>query len=228
MQNVTNPLVTMYQTQLEASRRLADAFFSGTEKIDRVMIGATRRAITEQLNLAEAMTTVRDPRTAGSTLQAGFFAPNPEGAVNYQKEIMRIVAEMQNEFGRSMQDYIEQIRTSTTATTVKPLENVQSQANDMFNPVSSMFSVWESAFKEVAQLARKNMMVAQGAGADVISGTTQQAGHYAEAAADALHDAAKNAVDTAVNVTTSAREPIVGAEGVTDERRGSHPAGKRK
>lgn len=228
MQNVTNPLVTMYQTQLEASRRFADAFFSGTEKIERVMIGATHRAFTEQLNLAEAMTTVRDPRTAGSTLQASFFSRNPEGAVNYQKEIMRIVAEMQNEFGRSMQDYIEQMRSNNVATVAKPLETAQSHANDMFNPVSSMFSVWESAFKEVAQLAKKNMMAAQGAAVDTVAGTTQQVGSYADVATSTLQDAAKNAVDSAVNVTASARESLAGTEGSTDEKRGSQPTGRRK
>ena len=47
-----------------------------------------------------------------------------------------------------------------------PLQNMPEQAADnVFNPVTSMFSVWESAFKEVAALAQKNMMSATKAGA---------------------------------------------------------------
>ena len=45
MQHASNPLVTMYNTQLEASRRFAEAVFSGTEKIDRVMRGATQSQV---------------------------------------------------------------------------------------------------------------------------------------------------------------------------------------
>lgn len=94
MQNAMNPLVTMYQSQLEASRRFVDAVFSGTEKIDRVMIGATQRVFNEQLNLAQAMTSARDPRTVGTTWQSTMLSRSPDDAMNYQKEIVRIVAEM--------------------------------------------------------------------------------------------------------------------------------------
>lgn len=174
MQNVSNPLVTMYQAQLEASRQFADAFFSGTEKIDRVFIGATRRAFDDQMNLAEAMTMARDPRSAGTTLQSSFFSRNPDTAMNYQKEIMRIIAEMQNEIGKSLQGYMEQLRTNAAASATGPQFAARVRADDnLFNPMSSMFSVWETAFKEVATLARKNMSAGRAAVEDS-AGTMQR------------------------------------------------------
>ncbi|HJV80189.1 phasin family protein [Noviherbaspirillum sp.] len=234
MQNFLNPLVTMYQTQLEASRRFADALFSGTEKIDRVVIGASHRAFNEQLNFVQAMTAARDPRSVGTTLQSGFLSRNPDEAMNYQKEIMRIFAEMQNEIGRSMQDYLEQVGSHATSTATAPLETAQDQANDAaFNPMTSMFSVWESAFKEVADLAKKNMMAARSTAENAARRTMQSAGNYANVAnvaAGSAQDAATSAVDSAASISAqAARQTATVAEEGSDEKRGVPPGGgKRK
>lgn len=225
MQNVMTPLVTMYQTQLEASRRFADAVFSGTEKIDRVMIDATHRVFTEQLNLAEAMASARDPKTAGTTLQSSLFSGTRNNAVDYQKEIMRIFAEMQNEIGRSWQDYIQQLRTQASSNATRPLEAVQTRANDaVFDPMTSMFSVWESAFKEVADLARKNMTAARTTMSDAAEKAMQGAATYADVATTATQDAARSAVDISTNATAQAAKATEAESGV-DERKGASPSG---
>jgi len=242
MQNATNPLVTMYHTQLEASRRFAEVVFAGTEKIDRVMIGATQRVFNEQLNFAQALTSARDPRAVGSTLQSSFLARNPDEAVSYQKEIVRIVAEMQNEISRSMQDYIEQMRTSATSSATKPLEAAQAQANDvMFNPMTSMFSVWESAFKEVAEMTKKNMAAARSAVEDAASRTTQQVATYSDTAATMAQQATTQAASAADQAASATAQAVRGAtvtateggggEAASDEKRGGagpSGAGRRK
>lgn len=233
MQNATNPLLTMYYTQLEASRRFAEAVFSGTEKIDRVMRGATQRVFNEQLNLAQAITTARDPRAVGSTLQSSLLARNPDDAVSYQKEIVRIVAEMQNEIGRSMQDYMEQIRTNATTTATRPLQAAQVQANDaVFNPMTSMFSVWESAFKEVAELAKKNMVVARGAVEQAAGRSAQQMTSYVDVAAGGAQEAGTTAVDQAAMAATQASRAAASAAAEAadtatsaDDKRGGQPTG---
>ncbi|RZI39921.1 phasin family protein [Herbaspirillum sp. HC18] len=214
MQNAMNPLVTMYQSQLEASRRFADAVFAGTEKIDRVMIGATQRVFNEQLNLAQAMTAARDPRAVGTTWQSSMLSRSPDDAMNYQKEIVRIVAEMQNEISRSMQDYMEQIRTNAASNATRPLGAAQVQTNDaVFNPMTSMFSVWESAFKEVAELAKKNMVAAKSAAEDATHRAGRSMSAYAEAAAGAAHQA-----------TSAMEEAAAAAESASDDKKG----GKKK
>lgn len=233
MQNASNPLVTMYNTQLEASRRFAEAVFAGSEKIDRVMRGATQRVFNEQLNLVQAMTMARDPRVVGSTLQSSLFARNPDDAVNYQKEIVRIMAEMQNEISRSMQEYMEQIRSDATSGATRPLQAAQSQANDaVFNPMTSMFSVWESAFKEVAELAKKNMVAARGAVEQAAGRSAQQMTGYVDSAAGTLQDAANAALDQATIAASQASRgaATVAAEADTavsaDDRRGGQPSGQ--
>ncbi|HEY0845790.1 MAG TPA: phasin family protein [Noviherbaspirillum sp.] len=219
------PLVTMYQTQLEASRRVADAVFSGTEKIDRVMIDATHRVVTEQLNLAEAMAAARDPRVAGSTLQASFFSGNRNNAVDYQKEIMRIFAEMQNEISRSWQDYVQQLRTQAANNATRPLETAQSRANDtVFDPMTSMFSVWESAFKEVADLARRNMSAARATATDAAGRAAQGTASFADAAASAAQETMRTAADVTANATAQAARSME-TEAPADDKKGPSSSG---
>lgn len=208
MPSVLSPIVDLYQTQLEASRRFADVVFSGTEKIDHVVIEATHRAFTEQLNFAQAVASARDPKGVAS-LQSTFFSRRPESAVNYQKEIMRIFAEIQNEIGRSMQEYAEKFRTNVATNATAPLKVAQEQANDtVFNPMTGMFSVWEQAFKEVASLANRNMAVARSNyenAANVASTATQVTGKAVsdatQLATSAAADVNEAATSTATNVT---------------------------
>jgi phasin family protein len=193
MQTVLNntPLVTMYQTQLEASQRLTDAVFSGAEKIDQVVIEAIHRMFTQQLKFAQAMAAARDPQSAASTLQSSFMARGPDDAVNYQKEVMRIFAEVQNDIGRSLKDYMEHLGDQTASRVTMQREAGQARTNNaVFNPMTSMFSVWESAFKEVAGLAGRNMAAAQSSMENAASRNMEKVGAFTMAAADSISDAA--------------------------------------
>jgi len=211
MQHVFSPLVAMYQTQLEVSKRCADAVFSGTEKLDRAVIEATHRAFNEQLNFAQAITAVRDPQSAGNTMRSRFLSRTPDDALSYQTEIMRIVTEMQTDIGKSLQAYVDQLGVSATSgvSAVRESSPLQLQSTDAaFNPMTSMFSVWESAFKEVASMAKKNMMAAR----------------------STMEDAASTAIQRASNgVSAAARtSAIVGEETSDDEGRGSPSASGSK
>jgi len=220
MQQVFTPLSGLYQCQLEASRRCADAIFSGAERIDQIMIDATHRAVTEQLNLAKVFAGAGgDPRTAGSLLQANFLGRQPGDAVSYQKEIVHAVTEMQSEIGRSLQDCMEQMR-SQTATQASPgavgpaFSGATGTSAGGGNPVTSIFSVWESAFKEVASLARTNMALAASAAESAIG--------QAAKTANAQTNAATEAASTAYQATRSVQENV---ENAYEERSEAAPAG---
>jgi hypothetical protein len=194
MQTVLSPLVNVYQTQLEASRRFADAIFSGTEKIDRIMLDAIHRVFNQQLTFAQAITSARDPQSAATMLQSKLLTRNPDDTMNYQKELMRIFAEMQNDISKSLQDYIEQLGSNAAAGGALPTGGTPRQVNDaVYNPVTSVFSVWESAFKEAAALARKNMAGARTAIDDANRSAAENAASMAGVAGDAMQDAAATA-----------------------------------
>ena len=162
MQNVLSPIADMYQSQLEASRQFADVIFSGVGKIDRVVIEAAHHAVDEQLRMAQSVTTARDPQSAAN-VQSSFFT-KPTGVMPYQQEIMRIFAEMQNEIGRAMKKYLEKIRNSMSHTATAPFKEAQQRTTDtVVNPMTGVFSMWESAFREVTAMADKNIAAGQSA-----------------------------------------------------------------
>jgi hypothetical protein len=72
------------------------------------------------------------------------------------------------------------------------MESSQQQANDaVYSPVTSVFSVWESAFKEAAALAKQNMAGAQAAIDSSASRTVEGASALSDAASSTLEDAAE-------------------------------------
>lgn len=210
MQTAMNPIADMYQTQLEASRRLADVVFAGTERMDRVMIEATHRAVTDQLNFAQAVASVRDPNGVAN-LQTTFMSRRPDTAVNYQREIVQIFADIQNEIGKSMQYYMEQFgATMTTSVPATSLRNGQSEGQDSgrtFNPVTGIFSVWETAFREVASMANRNMATARSSFENAASATadaTQRAGSATVDVVQSAGSAASNSADAASGMANAA------------------------
>jgi hypothetical protein len=159
-----NPLVNIIQHQLDASMRLADAVFLGKGKIDRVILDATHQAVENNLQMARALTEVQDP-SQFKDLQTK-LAFHPEKNMHYQQEILSAVAEIQAEMSKSVQNYMERFgqnaagKLSEGAQTYANKESSH-QENGLFNPMASMFSVWERTFRDVTSLTNKNLATAQ-------------------------------------------------------------------
>jgi hypothetical protein len=219
VENVYNPLALIYQTQLEAGRRLSEAIFSGVEKIDRAVMGATRQALADQYRFVQAIVGAGDPRSAGS-LQNSLFGQTPGNVVNCQKEISGIMVEMQNEIGRSLQECVEQWRQRMSGripgTGDRPI-------GAELNPITGLFSVWESTFKDVAALARKNMMTASQVAQGSAGYASDAASHALETGGRQVANVAKAAADA-----TGAAMASAGSSNSGHEERKSPPGGKRK
>lgn len=199
MQHSPNPMANLYQSQLAASSRFADAVFSGTEKLDHLVLEATHRVVSEQLRLAQVLVAGVNPVDAQTA--ATFIQRNSSEAVNYQAEIMRVVAEMQTEIGQSMQDYIEQIGSRPERepeprprAAREPMPDVGGM---MSNPVTGMLSMWENAFKEATAMAARNMALARSNVEQAAEATgsqartaTRAAQHAAEQTTEAIRKSA--------------------------------------
>lgn len=225
MQPVFNPLVAMYQTQLETSRRLVDAVFSGTEKIDRVMIGAAHRALNEQLNRAEELAAMRVPALPAPAARFGSLSSNSGSMINDQKEIMRIFVDMQTEISRSLQEGMGKVGTLTPAAGPAQVSDTRRQMDDArFNPVAGMLSVWESAFKEVTDLVRKNMTAARAAGENIAS----DMGQSAQATGHAMTTVIEQGAESASRQTEDAGEPRRHSSHPSQSSHSSSGGGKKK
>jgi hypothetical protein len=185
MPDLLTPLSDLCQTQLEASRRMVDAVFSGTGKIDRMFLDAAHRAFDEQLRYAQAVGNARDPQILAN-LQATFWSAKPEQVQHLQQEFMRTLAEMQNELGRATQAFIEQFGVSSmrvvpSALTMTPAAGIAKTQPG--NPFAPMMSAWERALQGAAQLSDRTMA------------SMRQAPRLVEAVADAAAAASSTSVD---------------------------------
>lgn len=159
-----NPMVDLVNYQLETSMQLAEAIFSGTEKIDRAMLDVTHQAVDGQLKLARTVSDIRDPERLAE-LQSS-LAARPERAIQCQQQIMSALVEIQAEFGRSIRNYIEKVnQTSVLQTEESGSQRVAGTGSEHvpgspLNPFAGMLSVWEEAFKEAGRLVSQNLMAA--------------------------------------------------------------------
>lgn len=155
-----HPMVDIVQYQLEASMQLADAVFSGTERIDRAMLDVTHEAVDRQLKFARAATDFRDPSKLAELQVA--MSGRPERAIHCQQEIMSVLAEIQAEFGKSMRDCMEKCTELASARVSESTTEARTAVPEggVGNPFFSMISVWEQAFRQASRLASQNMLAA--------------------------------------------------------------------
>src|SRR6185312_3934955 len=100
----------------------------------------------------------------------------PDNAANYQKEIMRIFAEMQNEFGRSMQEYIKCLGNAAAGSAAASAKVVHERTDGLSsNPAMDMLSAWGSAFTQIASFANRNMATAHSNFQDAVNTVTSAA-----------------------------------------------------
>lgn len=236
MQNMTNPFMGMYQTQIEASRRFLDTIFSTTEKLDQVVRGAAQRAVNEQLNFAEAVTQAKDAASIGTTWQSGMASRNSDQAVNYQRELIRIIVEMQSELGKGAQDYVEQLRNQASSGFKPQVEASAAQAaaaNVMPNPMTSLFSAWQDAFKQAGSLAQRNLSAATSTFTDAVGTAAQQTSRYVDATAGNARNfaaSAENSVDSATesDVVAASSNNASSESGTERKSTVAAPGGKKK
>lgn len=139
MPNVVGQMADIYQTQLAASRRVADVVLTGTGEIDRLMIDAARRAVTTQLQRLQ------------STVASGEM-PSPSDTNVYEgvqtnaaipTEIVRIVSEMQTEIGKTLQACMQQVSSEIAHHVALQSETARSSSSNAFGPVGDIFSTWQ-------------------------------------------------------------------------------------
>jgi len=178
-----NPMVDMVRYQLDTSMQLADAVFSGTEKIDRAVLDAAHQAVDGQLKFARAVANIRDPSKMAE-LQTT-LAHRPERTIHCQQQIMSAFAEMQAEFGKSIQNYMERF-SQTAIARAGEIERTgetttEGAGSALFNPVSSMLSMWENAFREATTMANRNIVAARSSMETAAAAASEAVAHAVEA-----------------------------------------------
>jgi hypothetical protein len=200
-QQQSNPVTDMVQYQIETTMHLADAVFSGTEKIDRAVLDGTHHAIERHLKLARAVTDMRDPEKMAD-LKAVISA-KPDQAISCQQQILNAWIEMQSEIGRSVRESIERFNHVASERAAQAMEQAGRSKTDssMVNPFAGMLSMWEQAFREATRLASESTQIMQ-QGAESAGQMGRDAAHKTmDKANRALHDE-EEAYEDATNHAT--------------------------
>lgn len=184
MSDMSSSMAELYQTQLEASRYFGGMLFANTKKIDRLVIDAAHHALAEHADFVQSIAAARDPQGIASA-QITYFSRRPDSVFGYQKELMRIFSEMQNDIGRSIQEYAGKVGGRMTRQVSTPINAVpQHTVEAARNSAATLTSVWESAFRDAASLANGNLAAAQSAFKDTENATVNKVRKTVQAASD--------------------------------------------
>ena len=166
------------QTQLEASRRIADALFSGAVKLDHALLDVTHRAVDEQLRFAKAVTNTRDPQTYFN-LHSTYWTSKPDELNLFQKRTIHIIALMQVEFGRAARSCIEQMNVrSTRGLAFNLFGSGGHRGLSAVNPFGGVMSVWQTAMRGMSSVGNQAIATV-GSGAARAGMNAAQAGTHA-------------------------------------------------
>lgn len=159
MQNPVNSISDTYQSQLQASRQLAEMALSCTEKINQSVLNAAHGVFNEQIQFLQALMKSGDTRQI-ALLQASFLSHTPDCVAKSQKDILQICQDTQNQAGKAMEQYFE--HASNTPFMSLPLTVPGKKGDgDMLGPVTDLFNLCSAAFREVSTLATQNLEVAR-------------------------------------------------------------------
>ncbi|MEO6351841.1 MAG: phasin family protein [Burkholderiaceae bacterium] len=162
MQNPESAITDSYNNQLHATRQLAECVLTCTEEIDQVVLSAAHALFNEQIQFAQALLTSRDMKQI-ALLQSSFLSHTPDYVAKCQKDILQICQEMQNKLGKTMEQYFEHTsNVPLMPISMMPLTMPGKKGNgDLMGPMTDMFNVWSSTFKEASTLATHNLETAR-------------------------------------------------------------------
>ncbi len=161
MQAIANPMLDVQRRQIDASRQMAEVVFDGTDRIEHLMLETTRKAFDEQMKFLQALTAVRDPQ-GFAALQSTFFSRTPDQMVKVQQELMRIVSEAQEQLKGTMGEYAS-VFNGAGMPVAMPIAMAPETTEALTGngALTSMYSVWDKAFKDVIAMANRTVEAVQ-------------------------------------------------------------------
>jgi phasin family protein len=158
MQNPAASMMQSYQHQIDASRHIGDAMFDSADRVEHLMIDATRKAFDEQMKFYQELAAARDPQGIAA-LQTAFFSHTPEQMTKVQQDLMKIVADAQQQIARTMEQYKTDLNGGLSLSTNDALSafNQSSNGSPATSALTGVYSMWDKAFKESFAMANRTI-----------------------------------------------------------------------
>ena len=182
-----NSLVDLAKYQLNASTELANAIFSGFEKIDHALLDVAHQMLDAQRKFGSVAADMRD-QTRMVELRESVIC-RPDKAMQCHQQIMSAMIEIQAEIGRSTREYFDRL-SELSLGQLERLANQseslskKSQAQQLVagSPFAGMLSVWSDTFEEAGQAIADSLASAENGAEHNSEVTDEMAQHSLEAA----------------------------------------------
>jgi phasin family protein len=150
MQANTHPILDSYQHQIDASRHIAEVVFDGADRMEHLLLDATRKAVDERMRFYQTLAAARDPQGIAA-LQTEFLSHTPEKLLKVQQEVMKIVTESQAQISKSLPWGGNGSGAGAGA------ESSYAQAPSPLEGLTNMYAMWDKAFKNTVAMATNTM-----------------------------------------------------------------------
>ena len=182
-----NSLVDLAKHQLNASTELANAIFSGFEKIDHALLDVAHQMLDAQRKFGSVAVDMRD-QSRMVELQESVVC-RPDKAMQCHQQIMSAMIEIQTEIGRSTREYFDRLGELSRG----QLQRLASQSEfrsekshgqqlEAGNPFAGMLSVWRDTFEEAGKVMAETVASAEDTMEDISDNTDEMVHHATDAA----------------------------------------------
>jgi phasin family protein len=167
---MNNPMLDLYQAQLEASRNIADIILTNTEKMDHLALSAAKTGVGDQVKYARALGAARDPEGL-KTLQSAFARQSPDAMLGYCRDLFKVFVDTNAEIGKVAEGYLEDMKAVAIKSGNGAARDmsVASSATEPVGPSVNFLNLWTNAYQQFADLTKQYMKAAEQTSAQAAS-----------------------------------------------------------
>ncbi len=167
-----NSLVDLAKHQLDVSDNLANAIFSGVDKIEHAILDVSHQMLDAQLKLARVAADLRD-QSRIEELQNSAVC-RPDKTIQSNQQIMSAIIEIQSEFSKTVRQYLDRIAQLSRDQLQQFAHQAEVQIHESHsdqlvpvNPFVNMLTVWRDALEEAGEATSQHLALESSSGEGV-------------------------------------------------------------
>ena len=181
-----NSLVDLAKYQLNASTELANAIFSGFEKIDHALLDVAHQMLDAQRKLGSVAADMRDQSRMIELRESVVY--RPDKALQCHQQIMSAMIEIQTKIGRSTREYFDRLSELSRGQFQRLAnqsdfrdEKSPSHQLEPGNPFAGMLTVWRDTFEEAGKAMADTAASAEDTMEEISDNADEMAHHATDA-----------------------------------------------
>ncbi|MEP6608116.1 MAG: phasin family protein [Burkholderiaceae bacterium] len=164
----TNPFAGFYEAQSVATAEIVQAALNGMQRLQQLTLQAMRTGAGNQFSLAQAITGIRESKDVNRAV-ADAAAPAAEQSARYQRELLQVISDMNNEVVRASYSMMERMRDAFAEAAPGAISMPSAMAgfahggDSLTNPMAlydSEMRQWQTAVQQMTDAPSASMSAA--------------------------------------------------------------------